>query len=151
MKKVYLSFAYTTPAWLSEQAIEKLSEISEVSYYVKGSEYSDKPIKECDVFVIILPSNSFSYEVNKLTMGLKKELTQAYNLKKQIILVYYSKMAEGVTFYLTNFDKGIIEGISGTNSDVIKLLKEEKIELGTADSTDYSWLSDNKNNEFIIL
>lgn len=149
MKKVYLSFAYTTPAWLSEQAIEKLSEISEVEYYIKGSNYTDQPIKDCDVFAIILPSNSFSYEINKLSMGTKKELTQAYNLKKQIILVYYSQLADGVTFYLTNLDRGMIEGISGTNSDVIKLLKEEKIELGTADKiSDFDWLN---NNEEIIL
>ena len=150
MKKVYLSFAYSTPTWLSEQAIEALSELSEVSYYIKGSEYTDTPIKECDVFAMILPANSFSYEVNKLSVGIKKELTQAHNLKKQIILVYYSKLAEGITFYLTEFDKGVISGVSGSNSDVIKLLKEEKIELGTADQvSDFSWLND--SDQEIIL
>lgn len=133
-KKIYFSFPYTIQDTIAEEAKEKIMELGDLSYYIKGTEYTDKPIRECDVFAIMLPGNAFSYEINKLSMGVKKELTLAHSLKKNIILVYYSKLADGITFYLVNMERGTIEGISGTNSDVIKMIEEEKpMEMGEAD------------------
>lgn len=145
MKTVYFSYAYTTPSSVAESIKEKLSEIGvKVDFYSKGAVYTDIPIKNCDAFVIFLPNNSFSADITKLSMGIQKELALAARLKKDIILAYMSKMAGGPTFYLTEFERSngenLIKGISGTNSDVIKLLQGEvEIELGTED--DLSWMN----------
>jgi hypothetical protein len=144
MKKIYFSYAYSTPNNVSEAIKEKLIELGvKLEFYQKGTAYSDVPVRSCDAFVLFLPNNAFEAEIFRLTQGIQKELNLAYQLKKDIILAYLSKMAGGVTFYLTNIDskEGKIKGISGTNSDVIKLFQgESEVQRGDADELD--WLKD---------
>ncbi len=143
MKTTYFSYAYTTPNNISEAIKQKLRDIGvNVTFYQKGTTYSDEPIKNCDAFVIFLPNNAFEADITRLSQGIQKELTIAYRLKKDIILAYLSKLANGVTFYFTDIDtkSSKIKGISGTNSDVIKLLQEEK-EINLGDDDNLDWLN----------
>lgn len=156
MKKIYFSYAYTTPTSVSEGIKHTLLNLGvELSFYQKGTTYSDKPIRDCDAFVLFLPDNAFEADISTLSQGIQKELSLAHQLKKDVILAYLSKMAGGVTFYLTDINsrERTIKGISGTNSDVIKLLQEEKeIELGTEDqSDDLDWMSPSSISKINII
>jgi len=148
--KVYFSYAYTTPVQLSDAIKQALSDLvgsSNVLYYVKGTEYTDRNIVNSDVFCIFLPNNSFELEINKMSSGIQKELLLAHKLGKTIILAYYSKLANGITFYFVELGAGKIKGIAGTNSDVINLLKKpSEISMGTDDiPSEIDWLMTKHN------
>jgi rRNA maturation endonuclease Nob1 len=148
MKKVYFSYAYTTPVEVSEAIKEKLRELGvEVSFYERGTQYSDVPIRECDAFVTFLPNNAVREKISNLSPGIQKELILAYNLKKDIILVTVNY--QQVAFYLplVNTKNGTINSTPDTNQDMIALLqKEPEIQKK---STELDWL--NKPETNIIL
>lgn len=146
MKKVYFSYAYTTPPDVAEAIKKKLEEIGvEVSFYTKGDTYTDVPIRECDAFVLLLPNDARKVRISTLSQGIQKELLLAYNLKKNILLVDdYS------TLYTADIDRRdtTIERISGTNNNVVRELQQEPEEKKVY--SDLNWL-DTQNETDIIL
>jgi hypothetical protein len=152
--KVYFSYAYTTPARVSDTIKEHLSKLvgkENVTFYERGTEYSDDNIRNSEAFCIFLPNNSFELETTKMSSGIQKELRLAHSLGKHIILAYLSKNA-GWTLYHTTIDKGVIKGIPGTNSDVVVMLQGEvEIKPGDADiPSDLDWLSTPKTRRLLL-
>jgi hypothetical protein len=124
MKKgIYFSYAYTISKDISDAIKDTLAELGvDVTFYQKGTEYSDLPIRKCDAFVVNLTNNSTEAVFNTLSPGVQKELLLAVSLKKDIIL---ARVEDGKTqLYIAevnNKDRKI-QAIVG--SDAVKLLQD---------------------------
>ena len=95
-----------------------------VRYWVRGSNYSDQDLRDADAVVVILPGNSFNYEVCNLTAGAKSEIKLANVLKKPIYIAYTSVTVEQLGIYESVLGFGRISGIAGTTHKLSSIVQE---------------------------
>lgn len=127
--KVYIS-ASTTQGYEIRCATNLLREGGHTpSHHVDGDTYDIDNLKKADAVVFVLPSNSWSYPIHKLTQGVLRELVFCINQKKDIFIAYRTQ--SGLKIYAAEIDEDLcIRGIQATymNLDTLNALEETKIE-----------------------
>lgn len=116
--KTYISCPYSIPLENLERAHKELSaKYTNVNfkYHNRNAKlYSDKPIRECDIFAIMLPDNKFEYDIHALPSGCFKEILLARSLNKKITVIYLRQF--DTKYHMYNLDpeyKNKIKGLYG--------------------------------------
>lgn len=90
-------------------------------FWTRGSVYDhDSTIKDCDVFILMLPNNGWSSYFQDLPMGCRKELKLAISVGKKIFISY--KSGNGRSSYATKHDLEFITAIAGTYDELKKVI-----------------------------
>lgn len=89
-----------------------------VNVWDRKSKYAQDSFDKSDAVLFILPSNKFSASGSDLPVGLKRELSAAYNQRKKIFVGYKNSVGE---FSIYNGEtNGIsIVGIQGTRNNIL--------------------------------
>lgn len=87
----------------------------------------DEYIPDCDYFVVILPDLKWTYEIDDLPSGTRKELKLAINLKKPIFIAYQTQN-HGINIYKATIGEYDIEGIASTSHTLTAMFKEAQRE-----------------------
>lgn len=121
---IYISCPQQTPfdEVLIYQKLIKAEGNFDVKFWNKIS-YNPNLMNECDSFAIMLPNNKWTYDIDDLPSGCKKEVLNAIEEFHELLLCYKSQ--QGYNIYKAEINNGIISGIPGT-SDV---LNQKKIEI----------------------
>lgn len=97
----------------------------DVSYWHRGKPYTDDAVRNCEIFVVILPDGRFKMPVSQLPAGTMKELKIAAERDIPIYIGYKTKDTIWRT-YPTGYEKGdsMISGIAAkTKVDGTKSLQ----------------------------
>lgn len=129
IERVYIIAPLTTE-WKEVLALKAkilIRPITEVSFYNRGTRYTEESLRNADKVIIMLPNNKFSYRIDSLPMSSKAELESARNLGKKIYLGYRS--SEGMNIYSIDFREDIskfqtIFGIGGTSFNFFREERE---------------------------
>lgn len=84
--------------------------------FTRGTVYSYKLVRTCDLFVLMTQNNNFIIEIDHLTRGCKSEVLLARELGKPIYLAYTktNNKKEIYPIYFGSLVSGKISGRSGT-------------------------------------
>lgn len=98
----------------------------EVSYWDRSSNYSDRSLRDCDVFLLMAPNNGFKLSFSSLPPGCQKELNQAKSLGKPLFLLYTpsSSLTQEVKAYQLSTDGRILEGVPGSTGLLTSKISE---------------------------
>lgn len=130
--RVYISGSTRTQDKIIKETAEILRKDGHIpSYHMDGHLYSKNNLEKSDAVVFILPSNSWSYPIHKLTQGVLKELVFCLNHRKDIFISYRAQ--NGLKVYAAEIDEDLcIKGISATYLN-LGVLDELKIDKSKAD------------------
>lgn len=112
--RVYLSFPAALPNRDKEieEIVKNVGGSASIYAWTSSLNYSDKPVRECDIFVFCFADFSFKGPASKLPSGVMKELGIAHSLGKKIYLAYktsngYTGIYEVAISFLANSINGI--------------------------------------------
>lgn len=115
--KVYISCPVTVSKQTLQGTIRKVkAEGGDEAYWDRDNpnHYLKRWVKDCEVFVIVLPKNKFEIVVNNLPAGCKREIIEAYNLGKTILLSYKNRDGETNLYRIDKTDLQLGNKIRGT-------------------------------------
>lgn len=92
--KAYISCPLDEP-WSKVEDLKEWLESSgyEASYHIRGERYSDRKLREADIFILILPNNKVNVNEEMMTRGCHGELITALCLKKPLYLYHFAVQA----------------------------------------------------------
>lgn len=136
---IYISYStdYYNCAEVVKDNLEKAN--TDVTMWIPGTRYSDKLIRSCDTVVFIVKNFEFDSDVEKLTLGVIKELLLALKEKKNIKIAYIKK-DKTLRYYDAHLSlnaKGGLFFTGITGSGVLKLTTENKIYKNLEINDDY--------------
>ncbi len=132
-------------------AIEsKFKDYAEINYWDRVNKYDNNFIKNCDIFILVLPFNCFKHHIDDLPIGCKKELTEAKERNKKICISYINSFKEPNLYNINMYD-GIIEGVIGSAHTIystIKLFKDIQTTVAEPNLTISPGVMKQTNNDY---
>lgn len=143
--QIYISCPIVEPMGQLQQVviacgkIAKLANISYDIYYWNRGTYYRSYLDNANIFVLMLPGNSWEYPIHALPVGCKKELDTALNSNKNIYIAYKNKAGEYNIYQSTTYftkDKAVmIKGVAGTTNYLYECLKQKEMETKNINSS----------------
>ena len=98
-----------------------------VNYWERGTPYTDDAVRNCEIFVVILPDSKWFMPVSQLPAGTSKELKIAAERGIPIYTAYLSHTDSQWRIYESGFKLGhnTITGISGSSDHLKKYLQDD--------------------------
>lgn len=130
-KSVYVSCPVIMQKSHLTNALDRIEEIIEdnacMNYWLENHFYDNNWVKNCDIFILIAPNNSFKFNINELPAGCCRELILAEKLNKTILLGYIN--SNGIYNFYSIIKKNngtYYEGVIGTSNALHLNLMVEK-------------------------
>ena len=120
---VYLSCPLSVPKERLLEMVDFLTNLNISLTYWDREHYVKEYYELCDVVVFALPDNSFKYTIDKLPIGVKKEVREAIKDKKPILLIY--KSLNGYKLYKLEIKKDFIIGIISSSEEAFDVLLKD--------------------------
>jgi hypothetical protein len=137
-RKVYLSVPLSVNMSVLEAFASKITSFGHSVKYWDRVFFHPSYFREADTVVFLLPENAFSYRIENLPVGVKREVLAAKADKKQICVGYIT--SNNVPhIYTANVDQNWISGVGGS-SHVLKgpaVPKEIKYESENTSNTEF--------------
>lgn len=125
--RIYLSCPMSIPEEKLEEVIKHLFNAApdnQVRWWKRGTVYNEERfIKECDLFVVILPDAAWACTATRIPRGTRSEVELATKYQKPIGLAYWS--SEGLAVYDTRLSSSTITGKPATRDRLLKLKSDE--------------------------
>jgi hypothetical protein len=87
-KSIYISSPYSL-RWDTVIEYEALLNSQfHVDVWNRKEKYNDSPLKQCDIFLLLTNDNKWNIDINHLPSGCRRELLEAIQLGKPILLGY---------------------------------------------------------------
>jgi len=138
--KIYVSCPADVPA---SRLLDVIRELESTNYTItywdrSRNSYKDRWIEEADLILFILPNNGFSYEVDDLPTGVKRELKRAGELGKSIGIIYRPTTSKSnyqvyqAIVQENELDEDEITGVRGTSNwhrDVAESIRMQEMPM----------------------
>jgi hypothetical protein len=124
---IYISVPVTVDWAEVNKVVRKIHSVAgttvNVRYWDRGTSYSQSLVRDCDIFILMTPDNTWEMKREALPSGVYRELTLATHHNKPVFMVY--KNAElNYNFYSYNIIGGKIKGIPGSSTEIWKDIEE---------------------------
>ena len=86
----------------------------EPTYFIRGTSYEDKDVRDCNLFVLISSGGEFDFNRSAMTLGCGKELDLAHSLNKKLYIAYW-KATKSLNIYpinISRLEEGRVLGMS---------------------------------------
>lgn len=140
---VYLSCPMSCPQERFEDLTQALQEEVDnysntiLNYWQRGNVYHENDLRNANIFVIHLPSNSYNFFIDDLSVGCRKEIKFALSRNISIYLAYRRASDNKFCFYKANVSDGFIEGDSYGHRLFKKLEDLEKFNKEQMSQTEF--------------
>lgn len=117
-KRIYFSIPVSIDWDTASKCFSQLFKKYAVDVWKRDHYYNKSWIDDCDAFVIMLPNGKWSYRIDELPVGCRREIKKAERLDKPIYLAYKPMSNSIPIFYNTRINDGYIIGLGGTSGDL---------------------------------
>lgn len=124
--KAYISCPISIDWADMKAAIKQVeTEVDTVTYWKRNTTYNQNFVRDCDVFILLLPNIKFKASRGSLPPGCRNELDRALASGKPIYIVY--KAQHGWKTYDTEISYGHNAGISGLAGTSHRLANDNQL------------------------
>lgn len=128
LAKVYFSIPVSINWSTAMTCVTQLQGKYDTRYWIRNERYDESLLAKSDAFVMMLPNNSWSHQIETLPVGLRREFKQALLLGIPVFIAY--KTGQGYyQFYKTDIQKSVgwgndvVTALAGTYQEIHKFLE----------------------------